>query len=80
MRLRFRHLTPLLAAGAAAAAIAVAPSASASPNPTMCHDKGGANHCQRTGHSSIHVAPPPRAQQPFGFGVSGPINPLFAIG
>ncbi len=74
MRLRFRYLTPMLAAAAAAAAIAAAPSASASSNPTTCHNKGGANHCSRAGHSAIHVSPPARAQQPFRLGFS-PMNP-----
>lgn len=81
MRIRFRHLTPLFAAGAAAAAIAVAPTASASSNPTNCYDKGGASHCQRTGHSAIHVEAPQRANQPFGFGnfgFGGP--PVWALG
>ncbi|MCB0941659.1 MAG: hypothetical protein KDB72_15655 [Mycobacterium sp.] len=83
MRIRLRYLTPLLAAGAAAAAIAVAPPASANPNPTTCNNKGAASHCQRAGHSSIHVSPPVRAPQPFGSGRFGftPMNPqLLAIG
>lgn len=80
MRLRIRYLAPMLTAAAAAAAIAAAPSASASSNPTTCNDKGGANHCMRAGHSSIHVSPPTRAQQPFGFrmGAGGP--PVWALG
>lgn len=81
MRSKLRFLTPLLVAGAAAAAIAAAPSASANVNPTECNSKGAASHCQRSGHSSIHVSPPARAQQPFGFRLGfTPLNPgLLAI-
>ena len=64
MSIKLRHLTPFLIAGAAAAAIAAAPTASASSAPAKCSDKGAASHCQRAGHSSIHVAPPARAEQP----------------
>ena len=79
MRIKLRHLaTPLIAAGAAAAAIAVAPSAAAGVNTTTCNDKGAASVCERQGHSSIHVSPAPRVNQPFGFGF-GQI-PLWAIG
>lgn len=82
MRTMFRYLTPLLVAGAAAAAIAAAPAASATPNPTTCHNKGAASHCQRTGHASIHVSPPNRAQQPFGFRLGfTPLSPqMLALG
>ena len=79
MRIKLRHLaTPLIAAGAAAAAIAVAPSAAAGVNTTTCNDKGAASVCERQGHSSIHVSPAPRGNQPCGFGFGQ--NPLWAIG
>jgi hypothetical protein len=81
MRIRFRHLAPLIAAGAAAATIAVAPPAGAIANTTQCNDKGSASVCQRQGHSSIHVSPPPRANNQFGFRPGfGPMNPLWALG
>lgn len=81
MIIRFRHVAPLIAAGAAATAIAFAPPASAIANTTTCNDKGSASVCQRQGHSSIHTSPPPRANQPFGFRMGfGPMNPLWALG
>lgn len=81
MRIRFRHFAPLIAAGAMAAAVAVAPPAAAISNTTSCQEKGAASVCQRQGHSSIHVSPPTRATQPFGFGVGfGPMNPLWLLG
>ena len=80
MRIRFRHLAPLIAAGAAAATIAVAPPAGAIANTTQCNDKGSASVCQRQGHSSIRVSPPPQVNRPFGFQNGGPMNPLWALG
>ncbi|MGY4710531.1 hypothetical protein ACXDF8_13395 [Mycolicibacterium sp. CBM1] len=81
MKIRLRHLAPLIAAGAAATAIAVAPPAAAISNTTTCNEKGAASVCQRQGHSSIHVSPPVRPNQPFGFGTGfGPINPLWLLG
>ncbi len=82
MRIKLRNLAiSLIATGAAAAAIAVAPNAAASVNPTNCNDKGGASVCQRQGHSSIRVDPPPRANQrlfgPFGTGPG--MIPLWAL-
>ena len=70
MRVKLRQLVaPLVVAGAAAMAIAVAPAAQAANNMADCRDKGGASVCQRQGHSSIHVSPPPRGNQfQFGFG------------
>jgi hypothetical protein len=81
MMKRFRFLAPLIAAGAAATAIAVAPPAAAIANTTACTDKGAASVCQRQGHSSIHVSPPARANQPFGFRFGfGQMNPMWALG
>ena len=80
MSIKLRHLTPFLIAGAAAAAIAAAPSASASSGPAKCNDDGAASHCQRAGHSSIHVAPPARAEQPFRLGFTQLTPQMLAIG
>lgn len=80
MKIKLRHLAPLVAAGAAAATIAVAPPAGAIVNTTQCNDKGAASVCQRQGHSSIHTTPP-RVNRPFGFQMGfGPMNPLWALG
>lgn len=79
MRLKLRQLVaPLVVAGAAAITIAVAPAAQASANPPDCRDKGGAAVCQRQGHSSIHVSPPPRGNQ-FQFGF-GQMSPMWLLG
>lgn len=80
MSIKLRHITPVLIAGAAAAAIAAAPAASASAGPTKCSDKGVASHCQRAGHTSIHVAPKPRAEQPFRLGFTQLTPQMLAIG
>lgn len=79
MSIKLRHLTPFFIAGAAAAAIAAAPTASASSAPAKCSDKGAASHCQRAGHSSIHVAPPARAEQPFRLGFTQLTPQMLAI-
>ena len=80
MSIKLRHLTPFLIAGAAAAAIAAAPTASATVNPTKCNDKGAVSHCQLAGHTSIHVAPPARAEQPFRLGFTQLTPQMLAIG
>lgn len=79
MRLKLRQLVaPLVVAGATAVTIAVAPVAQAANNPPECRDKGGASLCQRQGHSSIHVSPPPRGNQ-FQFGF-GQMSPMWLLG
>ena len=58
MRINFRHIAPLLTAGAAAVAIATAPTAMAAP---ACHMMGGSPVCPDT-HSTL-ISPPPGNSQ-----------------
>ena len=61
MRINFRHIAPLLTAGAAAVAIATAPTAMAAPASTGCHMMGGSPVCPDT-HSTL-ISPPPGNSQ-----------------
>ena len=51
MTVKFRHLAPVVAAGAAAFALSLAPTAAAAPNPADCQNRGAATMCQRQGHA-----------------------------
>jgi hypothetical protein len=68
MAIKFRYVTPLLAAAAAAAAITVAPTAAAT-NPSACMNTGRSTVCQKPGHAEIsipdHGAAPSTVYGPF---------------
>jgi hypothetical protein len=57
MGIKFRYVTPLLAAAAAAAAITVAPSATAT-NPSACMNTERSTLCQKSGHAEISTIDP----------------------